>query len=373
MATPGLVAIDPLRLAELEGTVVAVGDTCRRVALQAGDALVGTGESAGDALAALHGVARWAEHQCTDLARRRSVVEALPTALALPAWRFRTAAAAEAAGARVGDRLVALLARRPVPWEGLEACLAEVARGAHHGAFAVEVLHRIGPRAAARLGLVVEAAALSHPSAPAPGRQLQVVERLLRTAMGRDEGGLTTVWLRRFAGLPDVPPPDDAEHPDPEPVPEAMAALEAAGFGARVVQTLAIGAGAGRLGMVFGGADTLVGFVVPDPDLPPVVDAVATGMDMAGKGALWVGRGMVVTNPVGAVVSFGVGLGLLAGAGLLRLFSWGALDGALPENRRRRHTPSYDTDTGTTHYPGGGTDRPHQDGAGGVLPPNHVR
>lgn len=375
MAERGVVAVDPLRLAELEDTVHALGETCRQSAFRTADDLWGTGESAMAELADLHGLAGWAARRCEDLARRRRILEALPEALPLPAWPFSTPAVAEARGSEVGAQLRVALLTMPLRWPALEAALVDAARGVDDPTFAVWFLRALGADLARQLTLYIEVAARDEGVAPPDtAAALGVLHRALAAASQLSEAGLDPSWTRRFAGLPARAPAAE-EVADPEPEPAVARLLRDAGLGLDMAEVLARGIRGTGLGVVATGGGTVltfVGLAVALEDGIDVEDVVTTALDAVGGLTLAaVGIGAVAT-PLGTAVALAVAGGASLASWVLGNVVWPA-DTATPENRHRRSSRAYDPDTGTSHYPGGGTDRPHQDGAGGVADPRMTR
>jgi len=377
---PGLVALDPRGLAELESTLQGVAEVYRSQAGRVLDVLSEVGESGTGEAAQLHALADWCRRHRDDVARRRLLVAALPAALPLPPRTFETRSEGwRAAEAQAGRLRRALDAGAP-SWSTLAPLLAEAARGAHDGAYAARFLTLLGPERTAALPLAIDRAAGAAGAAPeGDDMQAVVAGALLRASRHQGPGRLSERWIARFTGpAPAAAPapshrlPGPPEGDGPDGGPEAL--LGHLGFGTDLARAVALGLGAGRLAMALRGPGTVLAVVrlaTSDDDVD--------GWDLAGMAAdagATLGLALVTTGVVATPlgVATAVGASIVASAlGWLAHQVEPARPESTPEAPRRRNAPAFDPDTGTTHYPGGGQDRPHQDGAGGVLPPSMVR
>lgn len=374
MTEHGVVALDPVALVRLEATLHGIAGVYRRRAGKVAEALAGTGEGAGPELAELHRVVEWCELHRDDINRRRRILSALPVALPRPARAFGTAEEARVAAEGVAGRLVRALDRRPPTWAVLADLLAEVEWGGHDGAFAARLLNVLGPRRTALLPLWIErsarAAGVDRLGGAVEGAQAAVAGALLAASHHTGRDRLSPGWSAAFAGL-DHGAGAPAHAPDAEP--DVQARLEALGFGADLARALALGIGAGTVATVLSGADKVLAVARVGGGEADGWDVAGTGVGLAGSfGMLLVTTG-IVSAPLGVAALLGGSVVASAVAWFLHQVEAAPEEQATSENRRRRHARTHDPATGTARFPGGGTDQPHQDGAGGVLPPNMVR
>lgn len=371
---PGLVALDPLGLARLEATLHGVAEAYRSCAGRIDDALWATGETAEGELVALRRLVDWCERHRDAIAHRRRVLDELPVALPLPAWSFATRAEAEHVAGGLASRLGAALERHPPSWTALSRLLAEVERGRHDEAFAAHLLTVLGPRRTALLPHRIDQAARADghaTGATVDEAQGALAAVVLTASRATGAGRLSEGWGRHFAGL-DGP---SGGVGDPQPDPVVRRRLEALGFGADLARSVALGLEAGTVATVVGGTGVVLAVAAT-----AVGDEEADGWDLAGDAVGAAGSLGVFLVSSGVVTVPLVVAALLAGGVVTSALAWSLhqveeppADGASPENRRRRHSRTFDPATGISRFPGGGTDRPHQDGAGGVLPPSMTR
>lgn len=370
-AEHGVVALDPMALARLEGTLHGVADVYRSQAWQITEVMAGTGESVMDELADLRRVTAWSERQRDDISRRRSILDDLPIALPLPIWRFTNRDEARQAAEVLVSGLLRTLEHESPSWTTLARLLDELERGNHDGAFAARVLTLLGPELMASLPLRIEQAAREGGGAERSGTgdevQAIVAETLLVGSRFTGSGRLPEDWAVRFAGL------DERGVASADSDPEVRARLEGLGFGVDLARAVALGLEAGTVATVLGGADKVLAVARMGAGDADGWDVAGTGVGLVGSlGMLLVSTG-VVAAPLGVAAVLGGSVVASALAWFMSQVEAPPEEQATPENRRRRHTRSYDPDTGTYRFPGGGTDQPHQDGAGGVLPPNMIR
>ncbi len=378
MAEPDVVALDPLALARLEATLHGVAEAYRSCAGRVADALWGTGETAEEELAELRRLVDWCERHRDAISRRRRVLDGLPVALPLPAWSFATAAEARHAAEGLAPRLLRALERRPPDWATLSSLVDDVARGRDDGAFAARLLTLLGPRRTALLPLRVEQAARADGEVAGSAvdeAHVALAATVMTASRFTGPGGLTEEWGRRFAGLDEAG--DRGRSGSEAPDPAVRRRLEGLGFGADLARSVALGLEAGTVATVLGGTNmvlTVVGAGLGGGDEEgDGWDEAGTAVGVAGSLGLFLVSSGVVTAPLGVAAVLGGSVVASALSWTFRQVEEPPPDRATPENRRRRHSRTFDPATGTSRFPGGGTDRPHQDGAGGVLPPNMIR
>ncbi len=206
MADPGVVALDPVRLASLEAALRDGADRCGRGAGAVVTDLAGTGEAAPGAVGDLEALAGWCRVQADGVRWRRRAVEALPVALPLPAWPRGGAALARSRASVWADRLAEALAGRPPDWEVLSPVLAQVRRGLDDPAFVAGLADRLGPTALLRLGIDVERSVAAGPDVDAPeARAGRMAVEELWGRVRRPEGAEDPAWdaLAAVARVPD--------------------------------------------------------------------------------------------------------------------------------------------------------------------------
>lgn len=375
MGEPDLVALDPLALARLEATLQGVAEAYRSCAGRVDDALWGTGETAEGELATLRRLVDWCERHRDAIGRRRRILDGLPVALPLPAWSFATRAEAQRVAGGLAFRLVRALEQDPPSWAALSRLLGEVERGRHDEVFAAHLLTVLGPRRAALLPHRIEQAARiagEVPGVAVDEAQGTLAAVVLAASRHTGSGRLSEEWGRRFAGLDEgLDVPDDRQA---DPV--VRRRLEGLGFGADLARSVALGLGAGTVATVVGGTNVVLavaGTALGDDEETDGWDVAGSAVGAAGSLGVFLVSSGIVTVPltVAAVLAGGVVASALSW--FLHQVEEPPPDRASPESRRRRHSRTFDPDTGTSRFPGGGTDQPHQDGAGGVLPPSMTR
>ncbi|CAN5646211.1 hypothetical protein BH24ACT4_BH24ACT4_13340 [soil metagenome] len=152
----GVVALEPLRLAALQAYLGTLADGCRRGQRDVAGALIGTEESAAGQEAELRRVAEWCRVQADGIARRRRILDSLPSALPLPDVVFRSRAAAETSATELAERISEALERDPPLWSVLAGLLRQVDRRTHSPAFLATLRRSLGPDALARLPFLLE-------------------------------------------------------------------------------------------------------------------------------------------------------------------------------------------------------------------------
>lgn len=347
MAEAGVVALDPARLAVLEAFLGDAGALCTRAAGEVTAELAGTGEAVPPAVGELRGLAGWCEVQAGGVRRRRLAVEALPTALPLPAWPPGGDALARSRAGVWAPRLVAALAGSPPDWEALATVLAEVARGLGDPAFVRGLGRLVGPEALLLLPLDLEASAAA---ASAPDAEVDVARAVVGDLLAGVEapGGARGPAWAAVEGL--------AHRPSEELLGQVEDRADDLGLAtdvlAGVVGLVRVGRGAALPGVgplaVAGLAADVAGLAADDTDELDVLSTVAGGLRLtAPLLGPWAG------------VAYG-------GAVLAGLVAWAASHD-LPDDERdvRRD----DTGTGVRRYPSGSPSNTNVDAAGVPLDP----
>lgn len=377
--TSDVVALDPEGLAALEATLRGVADVLRSQAGQVLDVLGAVGESGMAEAAELHRLAGWCSRQGEDVARRRLVLAALPVALPRPTLHFADRAVAWSTAEALAPRLRRVLDGPVVPWPALAALVAEVGRGVHDEAFAARLLTLLGPERTAELPWVLARSARdAGVGAEADVAQEVVAATLLRASRRTGPGRLSPAWIAGFTGVPSGPsgpvaPADPGTRPAPRSPNGTEALLGHLGFGTDLARAVAIGLGARRLGLALRVPGTVLAVAGLGRGGGGPWDVAAGVADTGGTLGLLLVTSGVVSTPLGVAAALAGGVVASALGWLLHQVVPPPADRAAPEARRRRSAPAFDPATGTTRYPGGGPDRPHQDGAGGVHPPSMVR
>lgn len=391
--TGDVVALDPVRLAHLECYLDTFATGCHRRAARIEEELAGTGFAAPEATALLAAVARWSETERLDIAWRRAVIQAMD--VELPLTRVDVSGPElEDDARRIAERLERALAEEPPSWPVVERILTDVGRRLHQAEYAAVLLRYLGPEVARDLALRIEDSIRAHigevraipaDEVEAYAAAQEVASRLVRVGVEvpAAEGGVDDTWLRQFLGLPLI---DDEEEGaagpagppaglDPDEVSRIVGEL---GFGARMSAMVARALGRGTAAPILGVAGNVLGLVSATID---VVDGFTTDPACAyaqfGLAATATGTGLAAI-----VAPSGPGSLALAGVSFLarQAANWVGDqcdedddDPAPPPPSPPGPGDRVDPGTGIPVYPGGGTDSPYQDGAGGPLPPNMTR
>lgn len=359
----GVVALEPLRLAALQGYLGTLADGCFRGQREVASSLVGTDEAAPTQEAELRRVGEWCRVQADGIARRRRILEALPSVLPLPDVVFRSRCAAEASAAELAERISEALGGDPPRWSVLSGLLGQVDRRTHSPAFLGTLRRRLGPDALMRLPFLVEVGHGAH--ARDAGRAAADLAKVRGTVgdlvTGADLGATgepvpekpPMVWqLAAAVGLG-----VDAEER------ETLAqAADDAGWGfdiARGLRGLAArsdgAAAAGRWAtpLALAGLVADVAKVVDDPDAKDVLSLVSDGLLAAAPFAGGAAPVLFAGGIVAAIAGFALGR------------PWDLDD---DDRDVRRYNPG----TGSSAYPSGSRTNPNADVAGGPLPPGHA-
>lgn len=387
MADTGLVALDPLRLGVLEERLQWLDPCFRRWADDVEGALAGTGTAAPEQVAELRDLASWCRRTHDEVRWRRAAVEAIG-GLPATAWTFRSAAEARHRAERLAARVRDASSGDPPSWPELRALLVELDRGRRSPTFAAAFFAALGGAATAALPATIELAFLADWRARAPWSPeralgpvppplhealavLRMQERLAdgvrRASRAEGDLALTDDWLADFTGSgPDAP----AGAVDEEASERARRALGTADYGLRFTQAVARAVGAGRVALVLGGTRVVLGLVraearggplpgsveITDAD---VLEAVASvGLVVAGAAA----------NPLVVAGGLAVGALFLTAA---HLVGRSPVQGSA-RNRRGRHAPTHDPETGRTRTPAGHATNPNVDQSGVPLPPSYA-
>ncbi|HEV7719815.1 MAG TPA: hypothetical protein VGO60_00950 [Iamia sp.] len=388
MADPGVIALDPARLAGLEDYLQSLSDGCRRRAGRVADEVAGSGLTADHSVAELERLAAACRRERDEVAGRRALLAALPDGLPLTVRVWPSVTRARAAGDALADDVADALAAHPPGWSHLARLLAELDRSAASGPFTAAFFRALGPRRSRELPLHLERAYQRAWTAPlgADGRpraerpypdELTVViaaqTRLaaaLRTAsLVEGPAALGPTWTRSYTGLPaadDAIAGIDAVVTDAQrrEVGEVEQALRDAGYGLTLARSVARSVGWRRAAAVLTVDRGILGLVVAplaladgdglECDVPEtVLGSVAAAMTVVGA----------VASLAGAPIT--VAAGVLSGLALV----FGACRSQ--EARPRETRPTYDPSTGETRLPSGHQSNPHVDGAGVPLPPTY--
>lgn len=355
MAEAGIVALDPVRLARLEGYLASLADGCRRGIGSVVDDLAGTGEDSSEAVGGLERVADWSRIQAEGVAWRRAIVEALPTSLPRPDLRFASSSVATGQGASLAGELERVLADDPPAWPALRLVLDEIARGTHSSAFVEGLRQDLGPEVLLQLpGLIARSHQGSgiRPDGASGDHDAVVAQEVVRdlcagaTAPAGGDERVTLLW-RAVAGM--------GVEIDATGIAEIERAVQDAGLtvdaGKAVVgavRALALGAdslpGLGRLGAA--GLVLDIAHVIDDPTAKEALDLLSSSLTAV---APLFGGAAPVVFAAGAVAAI-VG------------FAWGK---PLDLDDDDRDVKRYDPYTGTNRYPGGSRTNPNVGVAGG--------
>ena len=168
MAEVGVIALDPFRLARLEGYLDCLDQGCRRRSAEVADVARTAGVPVPPVIAELDLVAAWCRGAVDDIRWRRALLDGLPP-LPVPPFSFRSRSAAEARAESLVERLEAALHERPPRPDRLRRLLAEAARGVTSPAFVRALVEGLGPGRIARLQELSTELDLAPAAAVAPG------------------------------------------------------------------------------------------------------------------------------------------------------------------------------------------------------------
>lgn len=385
-----VIALDPLRLAVLEGHLQGMADGCLRRAGRIGDELAGTGVEATDAIGLLGRVATWCADACVEVAWRRAAIEAMDGSLPLTIIEL-TPEEVEREARRWGATLERALAEEPPEWDVVAEVMGEVQRRLGSGEYAVALLRYLGPRRAGLLALRIEDAMRGAVGAVRPLPDAVAVAYVAAQATAADlidrgtsvpeaSGGLDDAWLDRLLGLPSpdadgVPPARSTPRFEAD---EAALIVSGLGLGLRMVGRAAAALEAGRAVPVLGVAGNVIGLVgvglsaLDHVESEPLCALGELGFGVAAASA---GAASVVLAPEPPLSIAAMGASLLFGAAA----RWFGREGCgeqpdeppvgPPPSNRSRSDPG---DGGPPTFGGGGQDQPTQQGPGGPLPRNVV-
>lgn len=379
MAEVGVVALDPPRLDGLAVYLESLRWGCRQGASTVTEALAGTGFNGAEEVAALTGLSDWCLAQSDDVRSRLAQIEALPTALPLARLLFPPGADRRALGAALGARLQTAVDGDRRTWGDIQALLAEIARGVHDPRFAAGVVSALRPKTVRDMPQTIERLAMSASrgegraglDAPVITAQRQWTAAVGAAARSHGDDGPDDEWLEMVFGPVarldqlDQPVDPDTGRPDLDGIDGDLLLELVRTYGLRagrwIAARMAMGglvAALGPVGQVLMVSHLGTHIGVGEPNPVSIAFSVGSGLTLYAAGtAAAAGAGPIL-------VAAGVGLGVLAFASTLLAPHPGP-----PPDRRRVHNPG----TGRSTYRGGGGDSPHQDGAGGVLPPNMIR
>ena len=418
-AGTGLIALDTVRMARLQGRLDQAAHRARAWALGVEEALGEAGWSAPGTVDALRGIGRWAGDARDDVRERIGRVVAIGGLPPTPLVLGSEAARAGWVG-RQAARLRDLLADPDSPWARWVEVLAELGR-APSDALLVDVLTAVGGAEAARVGLAIEDAfrrdwiarrpwspereTLPVPPPTADLASLLATQEgfaglLARASRVVGQTGLGPQWLADFTGV-DVESPvpsggagaaDDlgdageVTHPrtgadgadganggegGPDGSGDLLDRLRLAGYGLDFATAVANAVGARRVTVVTSMTGRVLGFVRfvasggDGPEIDLRAEAVMAGLfDVAASVTFWVAG--ATGNPVAMVGTLALGAVFL---GLSMLFS-AAAEG--DTERRRSPGPTYNPDTGETRHPSGGH-QPRVTESGVPYEPGYVR